>query len=321
MSLLVLVAALAALAAGLAAYSRYVSAKAERALPMRGRIAEVKGGTIHWIEAGEGPPVVLIHGLSGNLHNFAGLADHLSRDFRVISLDRPGNGYARRDNDALAALPEQATMIAEFLREEGIERPVVVGHSLGGAVALQLALDFPEQVGAIALLCPLTHYEPEVPPAFRGMEVDSPFLRRAIASTLAVPVSKIKAHGMLEQIFFPDPVPADFAIRFGGILAFRPQSFVAASADLVMATATIARLAARFRTLGVAGGVQFGASDAILAPSRHGQTLCNAAPQLIYEELPNRGHMTPVVDPAACADFVRRVAAKATPSERIIASL
>ncbi len=271
----------------------------------------VPGGAIHAVETGDPakPPVLLIHGLAANLRNFYRLAPLLERDFRVIAIDRPGSGYSSRDDDALAALPAQARMIAAFLDAEGIERPAVVGHSLGGAVALALALDHPEKVGALALLCPLTHAEPGPPDIFKGLAVGSPWMRRLLGHTLAVPVAKRMTQASLEAVFDPEPVPADFLTEGGAALGLRPEGFIAPSADLMEGNAGIAAQSARYGSLETPGGVLFGAEDRILSPERHAGALVAAAPHLTDERLEGRGHMIPVTDPEGCAGFVRRMAA------------
>ena len=304
---------LAAVIAALAVYSRRVARRVEAELPPTGRLRRIAGGTIHFTDAGaqDAPPVLLIHGLAGNLRNFHALAPLLEKDHRVIAIDRPGSGWSTREDDALARLPEQAAMIAAFIEAEGLVRPTVVGHSLGGALALALALDRPDLVGPLALLAPLTRYEPEPPPVFKGLDIASPALRRFIGAVLAVPVAERMADATLEAVFAPEPAPEDFGLAGGGFLGLRPEGFVCASADLIGAWDTIAAQSSRYGALTASGGVLFGEQDRILHPDRHGRPLKEAAPRLVFETLPDRGHMIPVTAPEDCADFIRRMEALA----------
>lgn len=124
---------------------------------MAGRVVLVDGGSIHYVEQGpkDGTPVVLIHGLSGQLQHFTyGLSELLAKDFRVIAIDRPGCGYSTRENDEFSCPEAQGRMINEALDMLNVEKPILVGHSLGGSVALAMALDRPDQIGALALICP-----------------------------------------------------------------------------------------------------------------------------------------------------------------------
>jgi pimeloyl-ACP methyl ester carboxylesterase len=80
------------------------------------------------------------------------LLGRLNRDFRVVILDRPGSGYSTRPADAPATISAQARIISRFCEELELGRPLIVGHSLGGAIALALALNHPERVAGLALL-------------------------------------------------------------------------------------------------------------------------------------------------------------------------
>jgi pimeloyl-ACP methyl ester carboxylesterase len=95
----------------------------------------------------------------------------------------------------------------------------VVGHSLGGAIALTMALEHPQQVAGLALLAPLTHIREDVPPVFKGLTIQSPLMRKLVAWTLAIPASIKKSAATLEAVFGPEAVPKDFATRGGGLLS------------------------------------------------------------------------------------------------------
>jgi esterase len=94
------------------------------------------------MEAGQGPPLVLLHGLFGSARNWGAVQKALSSDYRVVALDlrnhgasphAPGMDYAAQAGD-----------VAETLAALGIERAMVLGHSMGGKAAMMLALTRPE---------------------------------------------------------------------------------------------------------------------------------------------------------------------------------
>ncbi|SOE17640.1 pimeloyl-ACP methyl ester carboxylesterase [Hoeflea halophila] len=294
-------------------WTRSIAARAEKAVPAAGQRIPVTGGVIHYTDEGprDGQPLVLIHGLAGNMHNFSyALADHLASDFRVITIDRPGSGYSTRDRDELAELPAQAAMIGEFLDKLGIERPVLVGHSLGGALSLAIALDQGNRIGALALLSPLTAAMPGPPDVFKPLVIRSAVLRRLIGNTISVPIAKLTSATVVSQVFAPEKAPADFLIRGGGVLGMRPSSFIGASADLHGVTRSMPAQEARYAAdLRVPGGILFAAEDALLSPAQHGRPM--QAHGLEFEEVPGCGHMLLITAPEACADFIRRMAAVA----------
>ncbi|MHA6264656.1 alpha/beta fold hydrolase [Arenibacterium sp. CAU 1754] len=309
---IILVAALV-LAALLYLWTGSMARQAEKAIPQTGPKQPVNGGSIHYVEMGpeNAPPVVLIHGLSGQLqHMTYAISDLLAQDFRVIAIDRPGCGYSDRDSDDLAALDEQARMIWEFLDAKGIERPVLAGHSLGGALSLAMALHDPDKAGALALLAPATQHEDEVAPIFQGLAIESPVMRRMVANTIAIPMGKFMADKVIKAAFYPEPPVSDFLIRAAAVLGMRPKAFVGASADLVMLEDGLPQQSAQYPQLKVPGGILYGDKDALLSCEVHGKPM--QAFGLQYEELAGRGHMIPMTAPAECADFIRRMAALRT---------
>ncbi len=295
------------------AITNFIAAAARAAVPKTGKTTKVRSGEIHWVENGQGRPIVMIHGLGANLRNFTyALTGKLDDEFRVIALDRAGCGWSTRDGIAQSTLPEQARMIAEFLKKEGIEKPVLVGHSLGGAVSLSLALDHPEQVGALALLAPLTQSGAEPPEVFKPLMVANGFLRWLVAQTISTPRGIMRAKESLAAVFAPEPAPADFALRAGGVLGLRPKGFVAPSEDFVAVPASIDAVAARLPQLTVGGGVLYGVEDKILDAEVHGRGLANAAPAIELELIEGAGHMLPMTQVDACVAFIRGVAGRAS---------
>ena len=302
--------ALLAFLAACALWTRILSRQAVAALPPPGAFQAVPGGNIHFVESGppDAPTLVLIHGLAGNLHHFTyAMLPLLADRFHVIAPDRPGSGYSTRNTDRAAHLETQAAMLWDFLDARGVTRPILVGHSLGGAVALAMALARPQGARALALLSPATQPQSATPDVFRPLQLRLPLLRRCLAHTLVVPATRLTRTRMLREIFAPDPVPPDFHTKGGGLLAFRPETFISASADLMETRANVGALTARYATdLHTPGGVLFAAGDAILSPAHHGTPMAQFG--LPMQLLPGHGHMIPLTAPRDCVAFITRVA-------------
>lgn len=302
-------ALLALLGAGLVLYTRYVAKRVQRVLPPQGRFIEIGGARIHYLDEGSGPVILLIHGLGGQMRNFTySLTGKLKGEFRVIVLDRPGSGYSTRPADASAAIGTQAGIIARFIEALGLAQPLVVGHSLGGAISLALALNHPGRAGALALIAPLTQPQETVPQPFRGLVVASPALRRIIAWTLATPLSIVRSRVRLETVFGPQPVPADFATKGGGLLSLRPSSFIGASTDLMAIPEDLPDLAKRYASISIPVGALFGTGDRVLDHRVNGKGLAAQLPQTDLELVEGGGHMLPITSPDRCATFIARMA-------------
>jgi pimeloyl-ACP methyl ester carboxylesterase len=296
---------------GLALFTLWTAWQIEKALPPLGRFIDIDGARIHYLDRGSGLPLLCIHGLAGQMRNFTyALLGALQSDFRVVILDRPGSGYSTRPAGASAALGAQAATIARFIDKLGLERPLVVGHSLGGAIALALAVDHPEKVGGLALLAPVTCSPQHVPPPFQGLAIASPLLRRLVAWTVAIPLAIMTRDIALDTLFGPQPVPADFATRGGALLSLRPQSFIGASEDLVaaMAEAELNTLPARYHDLTMPVGVIYGTGDRVLDPTAHSDALVANLPAVTFEQIEGGGHMILIASAERCAAFITRMA-------------
>jgi pimeloyl-ACP methyl ester carboxylesterase len=310
--LLTLVLIVALIVAGLVLFAAYTARKVEAAVPPCGQFIEIGGQRLHYVDTGgTGPAVVMIHGLGGTLWNYRyALVEKLSGEFRVIAVDRPGSGYSTRPDDAPATLTAQADTLAKFVRALGLKQPLLVGHSLGGALSLAIALDHPDCAGALALVAPLTQAQDDVPEPFQGLVVNSPLIRKIIAWTLAVPMSIRNAPKLLKIVFGPDAVPVDYPTRGGGLLGLRPKSFYNTSSDLVAATEDLPGMMQRYGGLTIPLGMLFAKGDLILDYRRQGEAMKQQCPALDLVLLDGHGHMLPLTAPDATADLIRRVAAR-----------
>lgn len=294
-------------------FTRSIARKVREGVPPRGEFVDVAGGRLHYVDKGQGRPIVLIHGLSGNLENFGyAMIDRLAEDFRVIAVDRPGCGHSTRDNDALARLPNQAAMIAEMIETLELDKPLVVGHSLGGAVSLFMALNHPGQVGGLAMLAPLTAVQETAPSVFKGIDIANPLLRRFIGNTVAIPMSLRQGAAVLKVVFAPETPPEDFRTRGGGLLTLRPEAFYAASTDLRSVSLDIADIQPRYADLACPLGMLYGDGDAVLDHQSHIQAIQRHHPDMPLVLLEGVGHMPIVTRPEETHAFIRDMYAKIT---------
>lgn len=280
----------AALLAGAAAVHRQVR-QAEEEHPPTGDFVEAHGVRLHYVESGEGDPLVLLHGrmtmgldflMSGLVHRAAG-------KYRVIVFDRPGYGYSDPLPGGEVAPEAQARVLHEALRRIGAERPIVVGHSWGALVAMAMALDQPRSVRALVLLSgylyPTARLDTllEGPAALPGMgdlmrHTVSPLLYRA-----GWPL-------MLRMMFGPGEMPAHFR-RFPAWMALRPGPLRSNAAESGSAPLAARRLARRYRELAVPLVIAAGGGDRMVDPEAHSGRLHAELPRSEYRLLEGLGHM------------------------------
>lgn len=107
--------------------------------------------TITWGEMGDGPPLVLLHGLFDSHRTWRRVAHLLARHYRVLMPDLPGNGYSGRP-DAPYTLTWNAQVIAEWMAAIGVEKAHLCGHSYGGGVAQWMILEQRARIDRLALV-------------------------------------------------------------------------------------------------------------------------------------------------------------------------
>ncbi len=123
--------------------------------------------TLHYVQWGaEGTPVVCVHGLTANAFCFQALADALAPDHRVFAYDLRGRGDSDKPEDDYS-IPTHALDLLELLDGLGLEKPVIVGHSLGASIALYFAAHYPDRLSKLVLMdggAPLPWKKPEEAP-------------------------------------------------------------------------------------------------------------------------------------------------------------
>jgi pimeloyl-ACP methyl ester carboxylesterase len=296
-------------AAILALLTRLVAGRIARALPPTGEWMEVDGERIHYRSLGQGPAIVLVHGLGGQMKNFEYLPlQELAGRYRLVLVDRPGSGHSARSDDAKAGIAAQARLVAGFIRALRLPQPpLLVGHSLGGAIALSVALQEPQALAGLALIAPLTHFSPEVPAPFRALGIRRPWLRRLYANVLAAPLAILNSRATLALVFGPDRMPPDFPLRGGSLLGLRPAAFYGASTDLCAIEQDLPAQQERYGTLRLPVRVLYGAEDRVLDWQVQGQGLKQKVPQAELQVIPG-GHMLPVTQTAATAAWLEAAA-------------
>jgi pimeloyl-ACP methyl ester carboxylesterase len=115
------------------------------------RQVEVVGSRVNYVEMGEGPPLVLVHGLSGAWQNWLEQIPHFSDSHRVIALDLPGFGASPMPPWEIS-IPAYGRFLRDFCERLGIDRCALVGNSMGGFITTEVAIAEPERVEKLVLV-------------------------------------------------------------------------------------------------------------------------------------------------------------------------
>lgn len=312
-----IIAALVALVAlwllAMAGQTQKLARNAERLVPPPDTFVSISTGHVAYSDDGpkDAQPVLMVHGLGGQMRSLTmSLVPLLAEDFRVIAIDRPGMGYSDRPESAPADIAAQAGYVEEVIDALGLTRPIVLGHSLGGAISAGLALRAPEKVGALALIAPLLVPSTKSVAAFSGLAVTKPWLRRLIAQTIAVPASVKNAPLGRAEIFGPEAVPDSYDIAGGGQLTFRPKSFFNTSRDYVSVPVALPAQSKRYGEITCPVIVLYGDEDRILSVEEQGRGVAQRYAHFELREIAGAGHMLPITRADDTAKVVRDLAAK-----------
>ena len=307
-----IVVATAAALAATTAYNVYRARRAEREHPPTGRFLTVDGVRLHYLESGEGSPVVLLHGNVVMSEDFqtSGVLELLAGRHRVIAFDRPGFGYSDRPHGSAWSVREQADLLRDALDVLGINRPIVLGHSWGAAVALALALNHPDDVRGLVLLS--GYYYPTLradvllssPPAI-------PILGDLLRYTISPLLGKLLQPRLLKGMFAPLPVPASFALGSTPNMSLRPGQIRAESQDGVAMVPGAIAMRHRYQELTMPVVIMAGAEDRVInakQPARlHAQI-----PHSILRLVPGVGHMIHYAVPEEVAKAIEEAGGLAT---------
>jgi pimeloyl-ACP methyl ester carboxylesterase len=154
------------------------------------KVVSVGGQSVHMYELrgqGKGPPVVLVHGLAGSANGFSSIFLKLAKRFsRVMAVDLPGHGFSAEYCGGPVCVAGQFDVLRLWCEQVVHEPALVVGNSLGGAMAVKLAADYPALVKALALVAPAgAALEPAVFDALlASFDVRTPADARALSRRL-----------------------------------------------------------------------------------------------------------------------------------------
>jgi pimeloyl-ACP methyl ester carboxylesterase len=238
------------------------------------RTRSVAGQPAAWLEAGSGPPLVLIHGAGGSAELWQPQLDGLAGVARVVAPDLPGHGpLGGRGKPSVAAYAE---WLGGFLGALGEEPPVLVGHSMGGAVAQTLALARPERLAGLVLVS-----------------------TGARLRVLARIVDLLRQHpregqSLIQDLSFGAAAPRECVELVDRVL--REAAPLVTLGDYLACD----RFDARDRLAGVRTPtlVVTGAEDR-LTPLRYGRFLAETIPGARLLEIPGAGHFPQLEQPAA----------------------
>lgn len=275
----------------------------------KSQFVTVDGARLHFVIKGAGRPVVLIHGNPGSCQDWSRLYTPISSRYQAIAFDRPGHGNSDRPNHRDITVDVQAQMLHTALRELQVERPILVGHSWGGALALAYALEFPEDLSGLVLLAPAV-YESDDGVSFLSKLPGFPIIGDVVNFLFTPLLGAWLVRTDVTKAFAPDPIPRHY-LRHVLSEWTQPRKVKWYSIDDALLVASLAKFATRYSDIRVPVAIVTGDSDQIVPAKENAHRLNEALPHSQLIVLEKTGHQIPFTRPDAVVDAIDQVAAKA----------
>ncbi|HKO87616.1 MAG TPA: alpha/beta hydrolase [Burkholderiales bacterium] len=282
----------AALFAGTAAYVAWAARQAETAHPPKGRFIDVNKVRVHYLEKGEGPVILLLHGKGSMATDFqgSGLIDGLATHHRVIAIDRPGFGYSERPRGKKWDATEQAQLIAATLGQLGIPSAIVVGHSWGAMCAIALALEAPHLVERLVLMS--GYYYPSTRPDALIMGAAAvPVIGDVMRYTTSAMTARVMLGYLHKRTFSPQPIYPGFSKAVPRDLLLRPSQMFAEAQESLMMVKEAERLSDSYADLKMPITILAGSEDGALKTEEQSVKLHQALPHSKLKVVEKAGHM------------------------------
>jgi pimeloyl-ACP methyl ester carboxylesterase len=272
-------------------------AEIEARNPPLGEIVVVDGRRVHVDIQGQGPDVVLIHGAGGTYRDFTfGLTERLARDYRVLSFDRPGFGWSERISEDLngplsnrAESPiQQARHLAQAARQLGADRPLIVGHSYGGAVAMGWALEEPA-AGIVILSGATMPWPGSVDWTYRVLGSRAGGLALPPFVSALVPQSYVQ--NALSGVFAPQPVPEGYLAKAGIMMATRIDTLRANARQVNALRPHVVEMSRRYPEITIPVEILHGTEDRTVYAEVHAEPLATLLSNASLTILEGIGHM------------------------------
>ncbi len=284
---------LATAALGITALVNHRLAKrAERNTPVRGKILDIDGTRLHYVERGSGKTLVLLHGNGSMIQDFesSGLLDEAARSYRVIAFDRPGFGHSTRPRRTIWTPDAQADLLHKALVSLGAGPAIVLGHSWGASVAVALAAKYSQSVKALVLAS--GYYYPSarldvVLASGPAVPITGDILRYTLAPILG----RLLWPALMRKVFGPAEVPDKFEAGFPVAMALRPSQIRASAAESALMIPDAVALRDRYGALRMPVVIIAGDCDRVVDIDQQSARLHDDIAQSSFHSIPGGGHM------------------------------
>jgi len=275
------------------------------------KLVNVEGSNLHFVIRGAGRPVVLIHGNPGSSQDWARLYGPLAERYQAFAFDRPGHGHSERpSNNGAVTVEVQARLLCAALDELRVERPILVGHSWGGALALAYALTYPRDVCGLVLLAPAA-YLGDDGISFLSKLPAWPVIGDVMNFLFTPMIGAWLVRTDLKKAFAPNAVPKSY-LRHTLAEWTVPKKVKWYSVDDALLNESLPKLSPRYGELNIPTAIVTGDSDLIVPAKENAHRLSDDLPSSELTVLEKTGHQIPFTRAASVVEAIGRIASLAS---------
>lgn len=284
------------------------------ATEVQSRTASVHGRSVSYLEAGSGDLLLLIHGMAGTAENWHSVIEPLALRNAVIAPDFPGHGLSEPGGGDYS-LGSLASGLRDLMLTLGHERATLVGHSLGGGVALQFTYQFPEMVERLVLVSS-GGLGPDVSPILRAAALPGADLFISATAGIGAQVGSLLGRGFGKLGLRPSADVAEVARGYASLSD--PERRKAFLATLHAVVGTEGQRVAALDRLYLAEAlpllIVWGDRDPII-PVAHGEETHRQLPGSRLEIFPGVGHLPQLESPGSFVAALERFLEETEPAQ------
>lgn len=294
-------------------FTAWQSAGIEKRFPNHGELTDLGGWCINALHIPASPsatlpPIVFIHGASGNLRDQeTAFRRLLEGKAELLFVDRPGHGYSERGGPENAFPKGQAKAIADLMEIKGIDRAIIVGHSFGGAIAASFALYHPEKTIGLLFLSPATHPWPGGVDWYYRISA-SPVVGWWFTRLISLPAGLWLIDKATRSVFSPNLRRERYMEEGAPALVLRPDNFRNNAIDVANLHDYVSRIAPHYPKINAPTVIITGDSDPIVLEEIHSQGLSRDIAGAELVKIHGLGHKPDYVVPDVAIAAIEKLA-------------
>ena len=290
------------------AYTQITINEIENKYPPLGNFKKIDSLNIHYTDIGAGPLIVLLHSQPANERQFYLLKEQLKKNYRVISIDRPGMGYSDGPKEKTEIrLSLQAKIISKLIKEITQEKPLVVGHSYGGALALAYALNNEDDIKGLILVNTASHAWPSDKVWLPFKIISSPLIGNIFSNTYAMIYGKSTIEKSADDNF-PNNLPSkNYIENVAGELTLRPQTLRSYAFDAINLRNALKEQSKKYQKIKLPITIIAGTNDRVTPNKIHSFQLHQEIKHSSLIKVDGVEHSIPELKPGVIEEEIRKI--------------